>query len=202
MLYERLRAATQPLHDRSQNSPFMSRLMNGGMDPESFFDYLGQLKYVYEVLESTPIISKSDFYDRRLERLPLIVDVLYTRKQYVSALPPTLEYADRLKRIIHENDSTLFIAHHYARYMGDLAAGPMFNFISNNLGVDTKYLHFYDFSAIGDPGAVYEYRKNYAHFLDTLISEADYDRFIDEVVWIFDKIDEITSLLANTWVKG
>ena len=179
----------------------MSKLMNGGIAAEAFYDYLSQLKPIYSELESTNLLDSSPFYDERLYRYPVIVDTLYESDTYTEVLPETRAYLMELMNVISSRDMTKLIAHHYARYMGDLAAGPMYDFISRNLGVPKERLSFYDFSNIGDPGAIYEYRKSYGQKLDDLIPSKDHDRFIEEVLNIFTLTADIIEQLGQRWIN-
>jgi heme oxygenase len=80
--------------------------------------------------------------------------------------------------------------------MGDLAAGPMIGFLSNNLGIPDEMLKFYEFSDLGD---LIEYRLSYGAAIQQIVPHSDQDRFIFEILLAFKYSQNILDELSSYW---
>lgn len=194
MLHELIREATKSSHDASMQHPLMVAFMQGGIEPEAFYDYLGQLKRVYEILDIWG--QELPIYDARLKRSEIIDQALEDVVENVHCYKETDDYVGHILELLEANDSTAVLAHHYTRFMGDLAAGPMFRFLSENVGVPEDRLEFYKFDDLGD---LQEYRKTYGRQLAELIPEEEYERFIGEVLLAFTYSEKLFNALSKKW---
>jgi heme oxygenase len=194
MLYKLVREATSDSHAASMQHPLMVAFMQGGISAGSFFDYLGQLKRVYEILDSWG--QDLSIYDSRLKRTPIINETLQLSGHVVRRYPATDAYVDHLQNLIDTKDTVAVLAHHYTRFMGDLAAGPMIGFLSNNLGIPDEMLKFYEFSDLGD---LIEYRLSYGAAIQQIVPHSDQDRFIFEILLAFKYSQNILDELSSYW---
>jgi heme oxygenase len=172
----------------------MVAFMQGGISAGSFFDYLGQLKRVYEILDSWG--QDLSIYDSRLKRTPIINETLQLSGHVVRRYPATDAYVGHLQNLIDTKDTVAVLAHHYTRFMGDLAAGPMIGFLSNNLGIPDEMLKFYEFSDLGD---LIEYRLSYGAAIQQIVPHSDQDRFIFEILLAFKYSQNILDELSSYW---
>ena len=173
----------------------MVALMKGELDSEAYFDYIAQLAPIYEALETWN--SDSPFFDRRLDRFErIIADLEHSGTKVVSN--QTIEYVDHIKNLIKEKDEIRLLAHHYTRYLGDLSGGQAIgSLVARNLSIPPNFLSFYDFDDIGDR---VRYKETYRQNLDTLISEEDYEIFINEVILAFEHNRKIFFALGERWL--
>lgn len=190
-LSEALAAQTKAAHDRVESRPFISELMAGSLSVRSYVHYLAALAPVYAELESQLRAAKDEasislFDHRRLDRYERIcsdlrgfgqvadrIDFSQSTNAYVAAITSAAVSPQRL------------LAHHYTRYLGDLAGGQAIAGCMSKL-YDLPYtlLTFYDFSDLGD---VVHYRRRYKSLLDLVPwSVGEKQEFIDEVLKIFD----------------
>ncbi|WP_448852220.1 biliverdin-producing heme oxygenase [Corynebacterium sp. 335C] len=185
-----LREATMDVHDEAENSTYMSDLLQGKLTREAYYDLLGQLIFVYRALEEcgetvsgTPVGGA--LVDERLLRVGAIAaDLTYLRgdhvwREEIEPLPATREYVDRLDAIADARDGVAFAAHHYVRYLGDLAGGQVIgrmmktHYELGEGGVDT-----YRFE---DIPKVKPYRDDYRNTLDSLPElQENLDHLVEE----------------------
>lgn len=194
MLYKLVREATSDSHAASMQHPLMVAFMRGGISAGSFFDYLGQLKRVYEILDTWG--QNLSIYDARLKRTPIINETLQLSGHTVKRYSATDSYVMHLENLIDTNDDVAVLAHHYTRFMGDLAAGPMIGFLADNLGIPDEMLKFYNFSDLGN---LLEYRVSYGSALEQIVPPWDQDRFISEVLLAFKYSQNILDDLSAHW---
>ena len=195
MLSQLVREASQEAHTAAERSPFMVALMKGELDSEAYFDYIAQLAPIYEALETWN--SDSPFFDRRLDRFErIIADLEHSGTKVVCN--QTIEYVDHIKNLIKEKDEIRLLAHHYTRYLGDLSGGQAIgSLVARNLSIPPNFLSFYDFDDIGDR---VRYKETYRQNLDTLISEEDYEIFINEAILAFEHNRKIFFALGERWL--
>lgn len=175
-LSTKLRECTSAAHTDAEQSPFMSLLLEGRLAREAAVAYTGQLWFIYAALEQGVRAVAHQPYmsfvaDVRLERLEHVerdlVELLGAGwRAEVEACPGTAEYVQRLNHLAIEGDELGLIAHHYVRYLGDLAGGQVIARILNrSYGISEQGLSFYNFSGVGK---IKPYRDDYRSRLDAL----------------------------------
>ncbi|MBV7295749.1 biliverdin-producing heme oxygenase [Corynebacterium sp. TAE3-ERU12] len=172
-----LRRATSAVHDDAENSAFMTALLEGTQPKEAYIDYLGQLLCVYRALEGagerlagTPVAAA--LIDERLLRVGFLaadLTYLYGTRAWRSELHPTdatLAYAEELDRVGRDGDQAAFAAHHYVRYLGDLAGGQAISrLVSRTYGFTGDGTRCLQFPGIDK---IKPYRDQYRERLDGL----------------------------------
>ena len=173
-LSERLREETRQAHDRAEHSSFMEELLAGELDAAAFTAFQEQALLFYTALEEavdacTGDPRLADIADRRLDRRPALVHDLGVLGGTVNAepLPETAAYVAELQRIARDRDIPALIAHHYTRYLGDLAGGQVIGrLMGRHYDVPADGLTFYDFPHVPKPKV---YRDGYRAALDALV---------------------------------
>lgn len=171
-----LRECTSAAHTDAEESPFMSLLLEGKLGCEAAAAYTGQLWFVYTALEQgVRAVAQQPFMalvaDARLERLARLEGDLLELlgsdwRAEVQAYSGTLDYVHQLNRLAGEGDELGLIAHHYVRYLGDLAGGQVIaRILGRSYGISERGLSFYDFAGIGK---IKPYRDGYRSRLDGL----------------------------------
>lgn len=132
-LSARLRSATRVEHDETSSAPFITALLDGRLDRGAYAALLGQSYLFYQVLEEAGEHWRDDPVAG-----PFVIDAL-TRCAALEAdldwlddgwradltpLPATEGYLERLREVCF-TERHLFVAHHYARYLGDLSGGQI-----------------------------------------------------------------------------
>jgi len=193
---------TQAAHDRAESRPFMSELMAGALSVRSYVAYLSALAPVYEELEHQLRVTKDEasislFDHRRLDRYDRICSDLRGVGQHVERVTPSHASRVYVDAISSASVSPQrLIAHHYTRYLGDLAGGQVIaRCMSQHYDVPDTLLTFYDFSDLGD---VVHYRRRYKSLLDLVPwSRSEKQEFIDEASKVFELnsalFDELSS---------
>lgn len=196
----RLKEHTATAHENTETSAFMSQLLSGKLSKEAVAIYTAQLWHVYSALEPairaarhTPEIAA--VYDANLERTEQLEQDLYyfygaQWKDEVEPLAATKDYVARIHKLASSADnpgaaaSPELLAHHYVRYMGDIAGGQVIaRRVADFYGVAAEGLNFYDFSAIGK---IPPYRERYRAGVDGLECGVDKEkRLLDEAVEVF-----------------
>jgi heme oxygenase len=131
-LSTRVREATRVDHDAVQGKPYLTGLLTGRLPREAYTALVVQHFLVYEALEQAAIAMRDDpvagvFVFPELTRLPaLIADLEFLLgadwTAQVAALPATVHYCARLQEVAFTWPAG-FVAHHYTRYLADLAGG-------------------------------------------------------------------------------
>jgi heme oxygenase (biliverdin-producing, ferredoxin) len=179
----RLRSATTSAHGHAETSHFMTAVMAGDIDRETYGVLVCQLQPIYAALDDAAAAHRSDpvyspFFDPRLDRgqaLHADIALLGGQRDITEA---TRAYSDHLTEV--HDDPLLVLAHHYTRYFGDLSGGRAIAArLQTNLGLTPHDgLAFYQF----DIGPAPAYKNAYRQKLDALaLSRADEDLFIAEV---------------------
>lgn len=201
---ERLREATADVHDAAERSPFMTRLVEGGITADEYARLLRQYHAIYGPLEEAAVVMRQDpvagkFAVQGLERLAALEAdlVAIAGPDWATALdvtPAAEEYAARIGEVCFDWPGG-FVAHHYVRYLGDLSGGQILRrILRRTLGLaDDRGLSFYVFDRI-DNGV--QLKKAYRSWLDTAPWDLDeQDRVAAEAVRGFDlNIAVFTSL--------
>lgn len=126
-----LRRATEVAHVRAESTSFVRDLMAGRLDRDAYAGLLGQLWHVYTALEAVGDGLRSDpvvggFVVEELRRRPSLErDLAFLVgadwPAAITPLPATARYVARLHGVAEWPAG--FVAHHYTRYLGDLAGG-------------------------------------------------------------------------------
>ncbi|WP_424642465.1 heme oxygenase (biliverdin-producing) [Embleya sp. AB8] len=188
-----MRIAMRAEHESTRQSPFMANLLGGRLDAVSFAALSRQLFFVYRELEAAaesladhPLVRP--LLDPVLLRVPALErDLAYLDGPHwdraLVPLPATRVYCARVREVAREWPAG-YVAHHYTRYMGDLAGGQIVRgFAATAWGHTHEGALFYHFEHIRDPGA---YRRRYRAALDTLpVGEDDAHRVAGEVTHAF-----------------
>jgi heme oxygenase len=184
-------------HAESEGADFMANIMRGVSPLIDYVNLVAQHFYIYEALEGqTEKHSGDELLDRfdspELRRLGALEKDLEHLvgpgwKNEISAVPATREYAQRVNEIGEQGWIPGLIAHHYTRYLGDLSGGQMIaKRMCRQHGFEEDGVAFYNFEALGP---IPKFKERYHASLDELgdlLSDADKQRFIDEVAVAYD----------------
>jgi heme oxygenase len=171
---ETLRAATMPAHEVANHSPFISALLGGELSVDAFAGLASQLYFVYATLEEASEAMRDDpvagkFVFDELTREPALREDMQfyfgpSWESEITPLPATEEYCAQIRSAAFEWSGG-FVAHHYTRYLGDIAGGQAIRVKLKNLhGVTGPGSLFYSFDRI--PSAP-RFRDNYRELLNT-----------------------------------
>jgi heme oxygenase len=201
MLSQLVREASKDAHVSAERSPFMGALMKGDVDSDAYRDYLTQLAPIYEALEAWDDKRNPwPLFDRRLDRFERIICDIESLGGSALVCDVTIEYAEHIKALVTSNDWVRLLAHHYTRYLGDLSGGQAIaSLVMRNLMLPPNFLSFYEFDSINDK---VRYKESYRENLDTLVSEEDHQKFIDEVVLAFEYNQKIFTALGERWLAA
>lgn len=187
LVAERTRAA----HEQAESKPFITGLLAGSGSVRCYVSLIGALLPVYQALESQMRCNNDDasialFDHRRLDRSARICADLRGFGQDPEGTvvnPATRRYVESVESAAASPQRLL--AHHYTRYLGDLAGGQAIaRSVMTHYDVNPDLLSFYDFSDLGD---VVHYRRRYKSLLDLVPwSAGEKQEFIDEVVRAFE----------------
>lgn len=188
-LSDSMRTGSRDEHEAAESSSFVSALVGGALPAAAYGDYLLRYVRVYEALEeATRTLADTAVgravYDPALERTERIGADLdhWVGPEWRSApldSPASAAYVDAVRAVVV--DPPLLVAHHYTRYLGDLAGGQVIgramtrqHGLAPGVGVA-----FYDFP---DLGKVKPYRDAYRARVDALGLGADeHERVVAEV---------------------
>jgi len=126
-----LRASTMAAHERANHSEYMNALLGGELSLEGYTRLAIQYYFIYQAIEraadklvNDPVAGKFVFEElRRVPSLERDLEHLVGPdwRETVRPLPSTERYA---RRVAEASDwSGGFVAHHYTRYLGDIAGG-------------------------------------------------------------------------------
>jgi heme oxygenase len=197
-----LREATTAVHERAHHSTYMAALLDGRLPLEAYTLLAEQYLGVYGALEAKGDELAADpvagpFVIDELRRMPALEQDVAALGGSVEAprlLPETEAYVARLR----EADAARFVAHHYTRYLGDLAGGQVVGrLLERTYGITGPGGLFYDFSALGSPS---KFRVRYRALLDEAgWDEMDQRRVCDEAVRAFElNIAMLEGMAATT----
>ncbi|GAA4233090.1 hypothetical protein GCM10022254_34720 [Actinomadura meridiana] len=184
----RLRAATRPEHGDTEQSTYMTALLNGDLPRDEYATLLGQLHIVYTALEDAadrlrddPTVARFDLPGLR-RRTALEADLeFYWGPDWPSHIQPT-DATRRHRERLDEVCATWpagYIAHHYTHYLGDLSGGQVIGRrLAQTYNLDnTEGVRFYHFN---EPPK--RLKDRYRTLLDTAPwDEQEQDRVITEV---------------------
>ena len=177
-----IRAASADDHRLTESRGFITRLMGGELTLADYTRYLAQFAWVYEALESRPDAGPDagpTVFDPRLRRLTRIESDLGALgasdwRERFPALPATAAYAARLRALVDSPDpldhTVRYLAHHYARYLGDLSGGQAIAaLVARHYGATPEQLSFYDFAELG---SVVQAKREYRERMNALALDA------------------------------
>lgn len=185
-----LRSASLEQHHEANTSAFITDLLGGRLGVEAYTRYTEQLWFVYGALEAGadllagdpvagPFVRPELFRRAALER-----DLAHLRgpgwRASLNPLPETRTYAGRVRECA-EGWPGGYVAHHYTRYLGDLAGGQIIRDTAEKTWGFTRKgdgVRFYVFEGIPRPAA---FRKVYRTLLDEVpADELEKQRIIAE----------------------
>lgn len=188
-----LKEQTATAHASAETSRFMSNLSGGQLNQMAVAELTVQYFHIYSALEAAvrraaahPAVAR--IADPRLERVNAIYTDLTTLlgadwQQHHHPLEATSRYVAELNALTANNGPEV-IAHHYVRYLGDIAGGQaLARIFRSEYGLGDDALNFYDFSAIGK---IPPYRAQYKASLDAMqLSDAERARLIETAKHVF-----------------
>lgn len=190
-LSQTLRSSTRAMHERAHHSSYMTELLGARLPLDAYILLVEQYWTIYGALEATSDAMLADpvgrpFVIDELRRAPgLRTDLEHLRgpgwEKRLTVLPATASYVERLR----DTAPAVHIAHHYTRYLGDLAGGQMVRkLLMRTYGIAGPGAAFYDFAALGSPSA---FRTRYRALLDTARLDEDGRRqVVDEALHAFE----------------
>jgi len=185
-----IRTASHEQHMEANHSTFMSDLLGGRLGVAAYARYTEQLWFVYEALEAAaeglagdpvagPFVRPELLRMASLER-----DLAYLRgegwRETLTALPATRAYAARITECAREWPGG-YVAHHYTRYLGDLAGGQVIRATAEKtwgFALKGDGVRFYVFEEISNPAA---FKRGYRELLDALpVDDLEKQRIVAE----------------------
>lgn len=189
-----LRESTREAHERAENAPFVSGLLNGSVDLAGFAELAVQHYFIYSALESAaerlrghPVASR--FHFDGLSRVPaLAADLRFLLgPEWASRARPNRATARYCRRVesVSQTWPGGYVAHHYTRYLGDVSGGQVVRSrLRAHHGLSRDGVRFYDFGALGSPAA---FRREYRKLLDSAgWSAAERTRIVSEARLAFE----------------
>lgn len=184
-----LRQATRAVHEQAHHSSYFAALFDGGLPLDAYTLLAEQYVAIYTALEAAGDVLAADplaasFVIDELRRVPALhADLDALGGGVPRVLPSTAAYVARLRETAA--DPALFVAHHYTRYLGDLAGGQVVGkILQRTYGIDGPGRLFYDFTALGSPSA---FRARYRTLLDEAPwTPAQRERLLAEAVHAFE----------------
>lgn len=172
-----LRESTRDLHDRASRSGFMDALFDGRLPLSAYGRLAAQYHFIYQAIEEASDAQAghpvgSAFVFDELRRGPaLAADLTFLVgedwAERIEPVPATEDYVRRI-RTVAADWAGGYVAHHYTRYLADLAGGQAVrSLLKRAYGVEGRGALFYHFEI----GSVPEFRKRYR----TLLDEAPWD---------------------------
>lgn len=201
-----LRRVTAAAHVRAHHSTYMDALLGGRLALDDYATLVVQYWHVYSALEdgadrlaAHPVVG--DFAVDALRRRDAIAADLGVLRgpgwaDDVAPLPATAAYADRIRAAVDRWPGG-WVAHHYTRYLGDLAGGQAVRgLLRHAYGVTGDGARFYDFAALGP---VPRFRTRYRALLDTAgWDDVERARIADEACHAFELNIAMLAELAGT----
>jgi heme oxygenase len=182
----------------------VTALLDGRVSGAGYGAYLRRLRTVYGTLEQVVRASRTHpvvaaVWDPALERVEAIdADLAHWLPDDTCTdddSPAAAAYTRRLQAV--SSRPHLLVAHHYTRYLGDLAGGQVIGrTLEQCYALAGRGLAFYDFPRVGRP---VPYRRAYRDRVDALsLSATERREVVDEVVVAFglnrDLLEELDHL--------
>ncbi|PXY30961.1 heme oxygenase (biliverdin-producing) [Prauserella muralis] len=201
-----LRESTRQVHERAHHSSYLSALLDGSLTLPGYTRLAAQYFFIYSALERAGDAMAGDpvggpFVVDELRRTPaLVADLEFLAgpdwRSVIEPVPATLRYVRRLEEVAFDWPGG-FVAHHYTRYLGDLAGGQVVGkLLQREHGITGPGALFYDFSRLGSPSA---FRTRYRALLDGAPwDEAERRRVVSETLVAFELNIDVLGDLADT----
>jgi heme oxygenase (biliverdin-producing, ferredoxin) len=201
-----LRRATSEVHERAHHSTYMDALLGGRLDLDDYATLVVQYWHIYGAIEDGADTLAGDavvgaFAVDGLRRRPGIAADLAALRgpgwaDDLSPLPATAAYAERVREVAATWPGG-WVAHHYTRYLGDLAGGQAVRgLLRRTYGVVDDGARFYEFSALGP---VPRFRTYYRSLLDAAPwDEVERARIAEEAQRAFELNIAMLAELADT----
>lgn len=189
-----LRRSTLGVHDRANHSRYMDALLGGALTLSGYTQLAVQYHYIYGAIEQASTAMAGDrvggeFVFDELRRTPsLEADLEFLVgpdwRATIEPLPATRAYADRIRSVAFDWAGG-YVAHHYTRYLGDIAGGQVIRrLLEKNYRIDGPGSLFYRFDL---PMSAPAFRDRYRGLLDTAPwDEAERAKVIDETLAAFE----------------
>ncbi|WP_020669998.1 heme oxygenase (biliverdin-producing) [Amycolatopsis nigrescens] len=203
---KRLRASTLRVHDRANHSLYMEALLGGALTLPGYTKLAIQYYFVYQAIEKASDAMAGDpvggpFVFDELRRMPALArDLAYlVGPDWAAEIQPleaTKAYVRRIETVAHDWPGG-YVAHHYTRYLGDIAGGQVIRkLLERNYDVAEAGSLFYHFDEIGSAPA---FRDHYRAKLDTAPwDEAERARVVEEALVAFECNVAVFDELAET----
>ncbi|MEJ2889098.1 biliverdin-producing heme oxygenase [Actinomycetospora aeridis] len=201
-----LRRATAAAHERAHHSTYMGALLGGRLPLDDYATLVVQYWHVYSALEDGadrlaghPVVG-GFAVDALRRRDAIAADLAFLRgagwASDLTPLPTTAAYADRIRATVADWPGG-WVAHHYTRYLGDLAGGQAVRvLLERTYGVVGDGARFYDFSTLGP---VPPFRTRYRALLDAAAwDDVERARIADEACHAFELNIAMLVELADT----
>lgn len=188
-----LRESTKDVHDRAHQSRFMDALFDSRLTLAGYARLAAQYHFIYQAIEEASDALRDDpvggpFVFDELRRLPaLAADLAFLVgedwAEQIEPVPATEDYVRRIRTVAFDWPGG-YVAHHYTRYLGDLAGGQAVRgLLKRTYGVEGPGSHFYHF----DIDHVPAFRKRYRALLDEAPwDEAERRRIVTETLVAFE----------------
>lgn len=184
---QQLKDATWSDHEVAEYSAYVKALLTGRLPRGSYVELVAQHYFAYQALEAVSAKMETDplvgeFVAKELLRLPalehdLAVLVGESWQSTIKPTKPTVLLVDRINEISEWPGG--FLAHHYARYLGDLSGGQYIRRSAEKAyGLSERDgVGFYVF----DIPDIKKFKENYRAGLNALdIDSQEKDRIIEE----------------------
>ncbi|WP_020664479.1 heme oxygenase (biliverdin-producing) [Amycolatopsis benzoatilytica] len=188
-----LRASTKVVHEKANHSAYMNALLGGELTLAGYTALATQYYFIYQAIESAGDAIASDpvggrFVFEELRRLPALErDLAHLVgpgwQAEIAPLASTQAYTARIAEAAKWSGG--FVAHHYTRYLGDIAGGQIIRrLLEKKYDLAKAGTLFYRFDQIGSAPA---FRDRYRTQLDAAPWSTDERaRLIDESVAAFE----------------
>ncbi|WP_440899690.1 heme oxygenase (biliverdin-producing) [Actinosynnema sp.] len=199
-----LRAATRKEHERAERTGYMEALLGERLDLGAYTRLAEQYYFIYGALEERadaladdPVASR--FTEPELRRVPALEQDLAHLigpdwRSRIAPVPATESYVLRIREAGRWSGG--FVAHHYTRYLGDVAGGQVVRrLLAQRYGLVDAGAAFYRFDVVGGlPG----FRKRYRDSLDTAgWGQVERERVIVETCVAFECNVAVFNALAS-----
>ncbi|GAA5151684.1 MULTISPECIES: heme oxygenase (biliverdin-producing) [Amycolatopsis] len=188
-----LRESTRDVHERAHHSAFMSTLFDGGLTLDGYARLVTQYYFIYQAIEEAADAQRdhpvaAPFVVDELRRVPALeADLAFFLGEdwadRIEPVPATEDYVRRIRTVAFDWPGG-YVAHHYTRYLGDLAGGQAVRaLLKRTYSVEGPGALFYAF----DIGNVPAFRKRYRACLDEAPwDEAERRRIVTETLTAFE----------------
>ena len=205
-----LRRATAASHERAHHSSYMDALLGGRLPLDDYATLVVQYWHIYSALEDGadrladhPVVG-GFAVDALRRRTAIAADLAFLRGADWAAdtrpLPSTAAYVTRIRETVDDWPGG-WVAHHYTRYLGDIAGGQAVRvLLERTYGVTGDGARFYDFAGLGP---IPPFRAHYRGLLDAAgWDDVERARIADEACHAFELNIAMLDELADTVPPG